>query len=237
MNAFHRVGGGRGSQRQWEIVLYDERGAETPVATLRDTGAALALRDRIESALADPGRRHFELALPRDEGTLVLSAIVLPFAGLAFLAAANRWRRRSPKPVPGEGVTIWNVSVDPDDFEPTPEYWRALRHAIARKVVFFLGIGVSLFVLYELARFGYGELRAAAHRRESASRGWLELTADHRCRFQGLWVFPGTKEEFSLAPARYEITVFDVATPDHWQTQSYAVELGKTTRVVCRPHR
>jgi len=234
VNAFHRLGGGRGAERRWEIVLYDERGEETPVATLSDTRTALAFRNRIESALEDPSQRHFEFALPQDCGALWLLAGAVPLATIAALAAARRvrgLRRRSPPKPATSSETIWTVSVDPDDFEPGPEYWRALWRAIARR----LAIVASLFVLYELARFGFGALRSAAHGRESKTQGFLELTAEHRCRFRGTWVFPGTTEEFAVAPGRYELSVFDVASPDHWQTQTHDVALGRTTRATCRP--
>ncbi|HEY4157141.1 MAG TPA: hypothetical protein VGM29_03555 [Polyangiaceae bacterium] len=69
----------------------------------------------------------------------------------------------------------------------------------------------------------------------SKVQGTLEIQAESRCKFDGAEILPGGSLSMTLDPRRYTIEVFDPRAPDHWQTQSFEITRGVTTRVHCRP--
>lgn len=64
------------------------------------------------------------------------------------------------------------------------------------------------------------------------TQGRLELTSDHRCRFQGMELLPGGAMSTTLDPGRYQIEIWQ--PNDEWQPQEFVIVQGQTTTFVCR---
>lgn len=68
-------------------------------------------------------------------------------------------------------------------------------------------------------------------------RTWLEIRADHRCKFGGTELLPGGWERQSVNPGTYPVQVWDPDPSGHWQAQTIEVVADRTTVFVCRPSR
>lgn len=64
------------------------------------------------------------------------------------------------------------------------------------------------------------------------TQGRLELTSEHRCRFQGMELLPGGAMSTTLDPGRYEIQIWQ--PNDEWVPRELDIVKGQTTTFVCR---
>jgi hypothetical protein len=221
-----RAEGKKGSPPRFAVLLLDQRGAETEIASFARAELSQARRDELRAFLADGARASYVRETAPGVGAYALF-LGAGAAGISLLVH-TLWRARHDRLAGSRGskTPIDGASASPPT-APTALIPGALGDRLrgARPWLLFL------FGTFLVAGVGNLILRAYADRHQ----GWLEIHAESRCRFDGGELLPGGVMTLSLDPGSYTVEVYNSRVPGNWQLQRFDVRLGQTTRVRCSP--